>query len=123
MPPIVQLKILTRRRGAASHAIRFIEGEVGSSTRQRADDGGAPLPVGGTSFIVPRGSVQTDEIVSFLGQNFRVTGVNPIRPWFVRDVLTTDQLLGTLEEVVIPLPHHAIDDRIYSMDGQTVGAR
>ena len=89
-----QLKVLTQvDRQRNEYTKRFVFGEIRRGIRQLIDESGARLPIGGTTFIVNRGAVLLSEVVSVMGQNFKVVGVEPMAPWFRKD-LTTDMRPG-----------------------------
>ena len=105
-----QLKVLTQvDRQGNEYTKRFVFGEIGTATRQLIDESGARLPIGGTDFIVNRGAVLLSEVVSVMGQNFKVVGIRPVPPWFRQgNELTTD--IATSCSVRLGPPSRLIDD-------------
>ena len=119
MPRTVQLRVLTRQPDR-TYLSRFVYGEVRRSTRQRFVSDGANLPTGGTSFVVPRGTVALDELIQYGGQTFRVAGIAPEDLYLTRDLLTTNQHPGSVTGR-LALRRFLIDDHRVTVDGSEIG--
>lgn len=123
MARVFQLKVLTKRDTDNLHDVRYLYGEVLRSARGRFLESGAELPTGGTDFIVPRATVVVDEYVQIQGQNFRVRGVAPLPPNFIRDRLTCTQAGSNLVEFIVPATAIAVDGMTLAVDGEILGLR
>ena len=95
----LQVRVLTEVAGSRLYSGRWVLAMVRNESRGRSIEGGASLPVGGTDFDVPRGTVGLGAVIRFRGQFFKVTGTEPVPPFWLRDRLTTEQAGGTYPAV------------------------
>ena len=93
---MVQLAVKSRVAGEDGYSVRYITGRVIRGTRGVLLSDGALVPSGGTTFNVPRGAVDVDEVIEVVGtgQHFQVSGVEPMPPFHVRDRIEADQVSG-----------------------------
>lgn len=119
--PVTQLKILSRAPGTArQYTARYIQGTPRRAVRARIVDAGAALPLGGTTFDVPSGTVALGEVIALRGQFFRVDGIEPLAPWFTRERLATTQQQGPFSEAPTEPFRIMVDGDTISADGNVL---
>ena len=81
-----QIEVLTKVTGTKDlYTTRFVYGDITFGSRDRTESGSRYLPFGTAIFTVPSGTVASNEVIRFMGETYRISGVGKIPPYFIKD--------------------------------------
>ena len=119
---MIQLRVLTKtNQKPVSYTEKYITGQAVQATRGQSETDGAVFPLGGTVFVVPTGTVVVGNVIELKGQYFKVTGLEPVPPWFIKENLITEQTIGQFRMAILEFHALSLGDNRLALGDNVLG--